>query len=96
MASLQEATANAIAFARDTLGPERTQDIRLEEIESTTADGQAAWLITLSMRNPPPGDLEKLGDLTALFSTRREYKTFTVLKHNGEIESMKMSQLADA
>jgi hypothetical protein len=99
MASIKEATANAIAFAREALGPERTKGIRLEEIESTTLDGQAAWRITLSMIPPPQveGQLTSLGDLAAAFSqTRREYKTFTVLKGNGEVESMKIRELADA
>jgi hypothetical protein len=88
MVSIQEATANAIAFAREALGPERTKDIRVEEIESATV----AWRITLSM-TAPPVDVPTLSDLASLFNTRREYKVFTVSKESGEVESMKIREL---
>jgi hypothetical protein len=45
---LKEAVRNAIVFAVGTLGQERTGDIRLEEIESSTVEGRPVWLITLS------------------------------------------------
>ena len=49
MESIKEATENAIMFARDVLGEQRTHDVRLEEIESTTIRSAVpAWLITLS------------------------------------------------
>jgi hypothetical protein len=99
MATLKQATANAIAFARETLGEERTRDIRVEEIEPTTAEtGKPAWRLTLSMRSDPtPSEsVGSLADLVEVFSARRDYRTFTVLKDSGEVESMKLRQLADA
>jgi hypothetical protein len=95
MADIKEATENAIAFARTALGPERTKGVRLEEIESTAAAGEEAWLITLSMLVPEVEDaLTGIGDVFG--RKKREYKTFTVLKRNGEVTSMKIRELADA
>ena len=94
MVSIKEATKNAITFALEALGPERTGGIRLEEVESTTVnDDNDAWLITLSMiiqSGPADGFLEALGKIT------REYKSFTVSKHDGEVMSMKIRELAGA
>jgi hypothetical protein len=88
MATLQEAAQNAMAFALASLGPERTHGIRLEEIESATEGGKEVWRITLSITDSNP--------MTALamFSTRREYKRFTVLKDTGEVTSMKIRELS--
>ena len=92
MVSIKEATAKAIAFAEEALGPERTVGVRLEEVESTKVRGQDAWLITLSMIIPSAGSI-----VAALSGTgKREYKSFTVLKSNGEVKSMKIRELADA
>ena len=92
MVSIKEATANAIEFARAALGPERTTGVRLEEVESTKIDGEDVWLITLSMMNPD----EQLSPIAAALGRgKREYKTFAVLKHNGEVKSMKIRELAD-
>jgi CRISPR/Cas system CSM-associated protein Csm4 (group 5 of RAMP superfamily) len=92
MVSIKEAAASAIVFAREALGPERTTGVRLEEVESTKVRGQDAWLITLSMIIPSAGSI-----VAALSGTgRREYKSFTVLKSNGEVKSMKIRELADA
>ncbi len=97
MVSIKEATGRATAFAREALGPERTDGVRLEEVESATVDGSEAWLITLSMLIPS-SNLEKITDSVAdLLGTRkREYKTFTVLKDSGEVKSMKIRELAGA
>jgi len=93
MVSIKEATAKAIAFAEDALGPERTVGVRLEEVESTKVRGQDAWLITLSMIVPSPSSIVA----AALSGTgKREYKSFTVLKSNGEVKAMKIRELADA
>lgn len=51
MVGIKEAVQEAIAFARETLGAERTGDIRLEEMESANVNGADAWLITLSRLN---------------------------------------------
>jgi hypothetical protein len=73
-------------------GPERTTGVRLEEVESTNVRGEDAWLITLSMISPE----ELLGPIAAALGRgKREYKTFTVLKDNGEVKSMKIRELAD-
>jgi hypothetical protein len=90
MATLQEATANAIVFARTSLGSERTQELRLEEIESAREGGKEVWRITLSMPDSNP--------LNALpvFNTRREYKTFTVVKSTGEVTSMRIREISEA
>jgi hypothetical protein len=96
MVSIKEATAKAIAFARDALGTERTRGVRLEEVESTSVDGEDAWLITLSMMLSD--SLDPAGNIVAVLAGtgKREYKSFTVLKSNGEVKSMKIRELADA
>lgn len=96
MVDIKAAVANATEFARNSLGPERTMNIRLEEIESSVVDGRAVWLVTLS--NSPIGE----GPLAALKATagalgadtEREYKVFTVAKDDGEVLSMKIRLLA--
>jgi hypothetical protein len=92
MASIQEATKNAIAFAKAILGPERTVDARLEEIESTKVGDEDAWLITLSMIRQD----DVIGNIAPVLSKRREYKSFTVRKTDGEVTAMKIRELADA
>lgn len=92
MVSIKEATANAIEFARAALGPERTASVRLEEVESTRVGNEDAWLITLSMLNAD----QPINSLAAVLGNgKREYKSFTVLKGNGEVTSMKIRELAD-
>jgi hypothetical protein len=91
--SIKEATGSAIAFAREALGPERTTGIRLEEVESTIVDGEDAWLITLSMAIPAAHVGDAIADV--LGKGKREYKSFTVLKRDGEVKSMKIRELAD-
>ena len=44
MATIQEAVQNAMTFARATLGPGRTQDLQLEEVESGTGTGSELML----------------------------------------------------
>jgi hypothetical protein len=88
MATIQEATQNAMAFARESLGPERTKAMQLEEIESATEGGLDVWRITLSM----PDSLNPL----AAFGGRRDYKTFAVVKGNGEVLSMKIREMSKA
>jgi len=92
MVSIKEAAARATGFAREALGQERTAGIRLEEVESTTVDGEDAWVITLSMLIPD----QQLGEAIAnlLGTGKREYKSFTVLKRDGEVKSMKIRELA--
>jgi len=93
MATIKEAAENAIAFAQAVLGPERVVGARIEEVESTTVAGDDAWLITLSMIRPDV----LVGNLAAALGVgKREYKTFTVRKINGEVTSMKIRELADA
>jgi hypothetical protein len=91
MASIKEASENALAFAKTTLGEARTEEARLEEVESTKVDGEDAWLIILSMVPPPPALT-----LAAFGLGKRDYKVFTVRKRAGEVLSMKIRELADA
>ena len=93
MVSIKEASKNAMVFAREALGPQRVRSARLEEVESTTVDGEDAWLITLSM-NVPAGQAGSF--LAALGTDKREYKSFTVIKRDGEVRSMKIRELAGA
>ena len=86
---IKDAVAKAEALARDSLGPERTADIRLEEIYSSTVDGRPVWLITLSSASIPPVLARAVG-----VDFEREYKVFTVAKDNGEVLSMKIRLLA--
>ena len=92
MVSIKEATEKAIEFARAALEPERTMGIRLEEVESTKVDGQEGWLIALSMMS---ADDPLAPFVSALGRGKREYKTFTVLKDTGEVQSMKIRELAN-
>lgn len=95
MVSIKEATANAVAFARDALGAERTKGVRLEEVESTTVAGKDAWLITLSMIAPPSDNIGR-AFAEGVLNSKRDYRTFTVIKSDGEVKSMKIRELADA
>ena len=88
MTTVQEAARNAIAFAQASLGPERTHGVRLEEIESATEGGKEVWRITLSISDSNPMNA------LAVFTARREYKRFTVLKDTGEVTSMKIRELS--
>ena len=92
MVSIKEAAANAIEFARAALGPERTTGVRLEEVESTKVVGEDAWLITLSMISP---DAQINPIASTLGQGNRDYKSFTILKDNGEVTSMKIRELAN-
>jgi hypothetical protein len=96
MVDIKAAVANAINFARGSLGSERTADIRLEEIESASVDRKAVWLITLSNALIEAGPLASIRAVTASLGAyaTREYKTFTVAKESGEVLSMKIRLLA--
>lgn len=76
-------------FAQDVLGPERTSGARLEEVESTSVDGEDAWVITVSIPDEEPGTLA-----SALGGRSRQYKSLIVLKRDGEVKSMKIRNLA--
>jgi hypothetical protein len=91
MVSIKEATERAMRFAQEVLGPERTSGVRLEEVESISVDGQDAWLITLSIP-----DEEQAPFAITLGGRNRQYKSLTVLKGNGEVQSMKIRNLAGA
>jgi hypothetical protein len=89
----KDAVRNAIAFATASLGPGRTTDLRLEEIESSTVGESAVWLITLSTASPPEGNLSALRLMMGA-DPGREYKVFAVSKETGEVLSMKIRLLA--
>src|SRR5437660_3008317 len=91
MVTIQQATQNAMDFARGTLGPERTQGMRLEEIESATENDERVWHITLSMLSslddPQENPAAAISAVLSFGARKREYKTFTVLKDTGEVTS---------
>jgi hypothetical protein len=96
MASVKEAVAKAIEFAQSVLGPARTSDLRLEEVEKTKLNGDDAWSITLSMLEPQATPLEGTlsQQLTRVYGRGpREYKTFTVDSQTGNVLSMKIREL---
>ena len=77
MATIKEAVHNASVFATETLGRERTEGLRLEEVESTDVGGHEAWLITLSMVAPPQSTIGAVNAaLYALAEPKRDYKIF--------------------
>jgi hypothetical protein len=88
---IKDAVRNAIAFATDSLGPKRTTNIRLEEVESSTVDGKPVWLITLSSLPEDSSNIRNPFLLGA--DADREYKVFAVTKDSGEILSMKIRLL---
>ena len=94
---IKDAVRNAEAFAIDSLGQDRTINIRLEEIESSTVDDRPVWLITLSIPfvtgNGPASAMRAIAASLGA-DTEREYKVFTVAKDTGEILSMKIRLLA--
>jgi hypothetical protein len=85
MIAVKEAVVSATDFAKALLDSERASQLRLEEVEETTADGSDVWLITLSMPQ-----INSFG----FPSQRREYKTFTVDGQTGKVHSMKIRELA--
>jgi hypothetical protein len=87
---IDQAVQSAKAFASKSLGPERTANIRLEEIESSTIQGKPVWQITLSSGTNPTSALSQFLGADA----DREYKIFTVTKDTGEVLSMKIRLLA--
>lgn len=96
MVDVKSAVANAIQFAKVSLGPERTAGIRLEEVESASIDGKQAWLITLSAI---PVERQSLPEFAAVYlgaDAGREYKVFAIDKDTGEVLSMKMRLLQTA
>ena len=92
MIEIKGAVASATDFAKDLLESDRAADIRLEEIDSSTVNGEAVWFVTLS--NPQKG----LGVFRAIpaigADSSREYRVFTVSKATGEILSMKIRLFA--
>ena len=78
-----------MAFAVETLGPDRTRGLQLEEIEPAN---DTEWRITLSMISADP--LSAV--LSAVTHARRDYKAFTVAKQTGEVTSMKIRELSNA
>jgi hypothetical protein len=89
MTSFKEAAQNAMQFAIEALGKDRTEDLRLEEVDSS----QSYWLITLSMIDKSNDALQLA---RVLGGPKREYKTFTVSKDTGVVTSMKMKEFAAA
>jgi|SRR5208283_432259 len=93
MVDIKAAVKNATAFATDSLGAQRTRNIRLEEVESSTVKGRPVWLITLSSARAPVTRLDEYASILGA-DAGREYKVFTVDKNTGEVLSMKIRLLA--
>lgn len=95
MVDVKAAVANAIDFAKASLGAERTVSIRLEEVDSSNVGGREVWLITLSNSQIDEGPLAAHRATAAVLGAdlRREYKVFAVAKDNGEVLSMKIRLL---
>ena len=93
MATIQEATQNAVSFAQQMLGVERAKGLLLEEVESAKEANAEVWRITLSMPDTSP--MNALNAM-AMLSGRRQYKTFTVVKSTGEVTSMKIREISHA
>jgi hypothetical protein len=89
MVPVKEAFASAVDFATHILEPNRTADIRLEEIETGKSHGREVWFVTLSMAGSDP-----IPNL--LKGHQREYKIFTVDKQSGEVLAMKIRERAAA
>jgi len=83
---------NRERFAQEALGPERSQGVRLEEIEKSDA---GEWLITLSMIDPEP--FNSVSEIMASMSGshKRIYKIFTVHENTGTVLSMKMREFSN-
>jgi hypothetical protein len=88
MVAVKDAVSSAIGFAASVLGPSRTADIQLEEVDTGQVNGDDVWLITLSMQRPQSAVVHWLGS--------RDYKTFTVHKETGEVLAMRIRELAGA
>jgi hypothetical protein len=86
MVGIKDAVGTAVLFATSVLPASRTDDIRLEEIETGDHKGQPVWLITLSMQSQYV--------LQVLAGGGRDFKTFAVDKQTGEVLAMKIRQLA--
>ncbi|MGA3025152.1 MAG: hypothetical protein ABSF98_10300 [Bryobacteraceae bacterium] len=80
MIDVKQAVQASVRFAESILGPERAQQMLVEEVEY--AEDRVSWVITLSL---PAGGLQVFG---------KEYKTFVVDAETGEVRSMKIRQLA--
>ena len=94
---IKDAVQQTVTFAKTSLGPKRASALRLEEIESSTADGRPVWLITLSSDLPkarsPLSSFSPLA-VTIGADSEREYKVFAVAKDNEDVLSMKIRLLA--
>ena len=90
MTPIKQAVKNAMEFAATVLDTYRTQDLRLEEIESSEVGGASVWLITLSLQRPKLA----VGGIELPSFGERDYKTFTVKKDTAEVLSMKIRELA--
>jgi hypothetical protein len=82
---VKQAVQASVKFAESTLGPERAQQMLVEEVERPEDRGN--WVITLSL--PVPLSLQVFGR-----KEDKEYKTFVVDAETGEVKSMKIRQLA--
>ncbi len=89
MVDVKEAVAAAVAFMKHVLEPSRATELLLEEVELARAeDGHQVWRVTISMPAPQV--------LSNMLSGARDYKTLTVDAESGQVQSMRIRELAGA
>ncbi len=94
--SVKEAVANAMSFAQAVF-PEQLVSLALEEVERT-AD-RRFWLITIGFDRPRssyPTNTQPFRGLASgtSYSPNRTYKVVKVDAHTGDIESVKIRDVA--
>jgi hypothetical protein len=86
---VKHAVAAVVEFIKDLLEPRRANDILLEEVELSQKDGdREVWLIAISFPRAVT-----LSD--GLFNGR-DYKTFTVDAETGQVQAMRIRELANS
>jgi hypothetical protein len=92
---VKTAVKNAMEFAQVSLGEGRTKGLRLEEIDSSTIEGNAVFLVTLSNLPADAGAYSNaFANLAIGADAKREYKIFAVSKESGDVLSMKIRLIA--
>jgi hypothetical protein len=93
---IKEAVANAMEFAKGTLEPSRTRDLRLEEFKWEFRTEGEVFLVTLSMARPRMLEEEAINPMSlgSLAIGPRDYKVFTVRCDTGEVVAMEIRELS--
>jgi hypothetical protein len=89
MVDVKQAVAAAVAFMKDVLEPSRATDLLLEEVELGRSEGRQVWRVTISMPKPT-------GVLSNVLSGARDYRRLKVDAETGQVQSMRIRELAEA